>query len=92
MVSPPSGSCARVDLGMVRMCDRLDDGESQSVAVVVAGAGAAHRWKGWKRRWISSGGMVGPVFVIVRNGMPVAGAGGDLEVSSGDVVADRVVD
>ena len=36
--------------------------------------------------------MVGPVFAIGHEGMPVTSPGGDLDVSAGGVVADRVVD
>ena len=77
---------------MVRVGDRLDDGESQPVAVVVAGAGAVQSLErleetldllGWNGR---AGVRDG------HEGMPVTSPGGDLDVSAGGVVADRVVD
>ena len=83
---------ARGELGAVRGGDRLDDGESQSVSVVVPGTGAAQSLEGLEETLDLFGrdGRAG-----VRDGhegAAVAGPGGDLDLSAGGVVADRVVD
>ena len=92
MVSPPSGRARALIFGIVRVGDRLDDGESQSVAAVVAGTGAAQSLEGLEET-LDLLGRDGRAGVRDRHeGVPVAGPGGDLDMSAGGVVADRVVD
>jgi hypothetical protein len=92
MVRPPFRSRAYGELGTVRVGDHLDDGESQSVAVVVAGSGAAQSLEGLEET-LDLFGRDGPATVRDRHeGVPVAGSGGDVDTSAAGVVAYRVVD
>ena len=80
------------ELGMVRVGDRLDDGESESVAAVVLGTGGAQSLKGLEETLDLFGRDDRPGVRDGQEGMPLADFSGDLDASSGDVVADRVVD
>ena len=80
------------EFGMVRVGDRSDDGESQSVAAVVAGTRAAESLEGLEETldlfgWDGRAGVRDG-----QEGVPVAGPGGDRDVATGGVVTDRVVD
>jgi hypothetical protein len=77
---------------MVRVGDRLDDREPQPMAAVVAGAGPAQPLEGRKEPADLLGRDGGAGVGDRREGVPVAGAGGDLDASESAVVADRVVD
>jgi hypothetical protein len=56
-------SRVRGERGVVGDGHGADDGPSEAVVVVDAGARSS-RWKGSKRRWTCSGGITGPVFAM----------------------------
>ena len=92
MVSPPPGLARAVSSARCALRDRLDDGESQPVSVVVASAGVDESFERFEQA-LDLFGRHGRAGVRDRHdGVPVAGRGRDLEVSTGRVVADRVVD
>src|SRR6202034_4319398 len=84
------GSCARDQLGIVRGGDRLDDRESQSVAAVVPGPGTVQALERLEET-LDLPGRDRRARVRDRQiAVPVASSGGDLDVATRPVVADRV--
>ena len=91
MVSPPSAPGACADFGTVRVGDRLNDGESQSVAAVVAGTGAGQSLEGLEET-LELLRRDGWASVRDRHeGAAVSRPRADLDTSAGRVVANRVV-
>jgi hypothetical protein len=80
------------ELGTMRVRDRLDDRNSQSVSALVLGTGAVE-WLEGLEETLDLFGRYGRAGVSYRcEGVSVAGPGGDFDMSFGGVVADRVVD
>ncbi len=77
---------------MVRAGDRPNNRESQSVAVARTGTGVAQSLEGSEETLDLLGRDDRAGVRDRHDGVPVAGRGGDLDISAGGVVAYRVVD